>query len=64
MVAADGGGRYRKRAAVMAAAVTESVRPLQAAVMIQEAGGGRDGGRYINNALRQEASTNTQDTSW
>jgi hypothetical protein len=39
----------------MSAAVTESGRPSQAAV--QEAGGGRDGGRYTNNALRQEAQT-------
>jgi hypothetical protein len=41
----------------MSAAVTESRRPLQAAVIIQGAGGGRDSGRYTNNAMRQDAST-------
>jgi hypothetical protein len=49
----------------MSAAVTESERPLQAAVTrsgryrrpLQEAGGGRDGGRHTNNALKQDAST-------
>ena len=63
------GGRYRKRAAAMSAAVTESgryrKRPLQEAVIgsgryrrpLQEAGGGDGSGRYINNALRQDAST-------
>jgi hypothetical protein len=59
------GGRYRKRAAAMSAAVTESGRPLQAAVAgsgryrrpLQEAGGGDVSGRYINNSLRQDAST-------
>jgi hypothetical protein len=54
-----------KRAAAMSAAVAESGRPPQAAVAgtgryrrpLQEAGGGRDGGRHINNALRQDVST-------
>jgi hypothetical protein len=50
----------------MSVAVTESGRSLQAAVTLsggrccinitqQEAGVGRDGGRYINNALRSKA---------
>jgi hypothetical protein len=48
----------------MTAAVTESGRPLQAAVTeskrsLQKAGGGDGSGRYINNALRQGASTAT-----
>ena len=49
----------------MSAAVTESGRPLQAAVTgsgryrrpLQEAGGGDGSGRCMNNALRQDAST-------
>ena len=45
----QGGGRYRKRAAVMRG--RHRKRPLQ------EAGGGRDGGRHTNNALKQDAST-------
>jgi hypothetical protein len=61
----DVGGRCRKRAAAMSAAVTESGRPLQATVTgsgryrrpLQEAGGGDASGRYMNNALRQNAST-------
>jgi hypothetical protein len=52
----DGGdvsGRYRKRAAVTGGRYRKRRyrRPLQ------EAGGGRDGGLYLNNALRQAAST-------
>jgi hypothetical protein len=51
LAAVTEGGRYRKRAATMSAAVTRSQkRPLQ------EAGGGDGCGRYINNALRQDAS--------
>jgi hypothetical protein len=49
----------------MSAAVRESGRPSQAAVTgsgryrrpLQEAGGGDVSGRYMNNALRQDAST-------
>jgi hypothetical protein len=51
----------------MSAVVVESGRPLQAAItrsgrcrrplQVHEAGGGRDGGCYIDNALRQGAST-------
>jgi hypothetical protein len=47
-------GRRRCRRPLQEAAVTESryrKRPLQ------EAGGGDGSGRYINNALRQDAST-------
>jgi hypothetical protein len=59
----DVSGRYRKRAAVTGGRYRK--RPLQAAVTgsgryrrpLQEAGGGDVSGRYINNALRQDAST-------
>jgi hypothetical protein len=56
----------------MSAAVAESGRPLQAVLTgsglyrrplpLQGAGGGRDGGRYKNNALRQDASTTVYST--
>ena len=48
----DVGGRHRKRPSQKA--VTGSGRHRRP---LQEAGGGDGSGRYINNALRQDAST-------
>jgi hypothetical protein len=62
-----GGGRYTKRGAAKKAAGTGSGRrrcrrPSRKAGgryrrPLHEVGGGRDGGRYINNILRQDTST-------